>query len=102
MTVDSQVIATKLFRIAQEAVHNAMKHGEATRVLITLSRRSDKITLAIRDNGIGIPRNLPHANGMGMGIMQHRAESIGAAIKSMQGSERRHRGGLHSRRARLR
>ena len=58
--------------IAQEAVTNARKHGEASRVLITLKNSSGGITLSIRDNGVGIPHNRP-VTGIGMKSMNHRA-----------------------------
>ena len=71
---------THLFRIAQEAINNAMKHGQATRVVITLKLEAGMVTLSIRDNGIGIPRKRP-STGMGMRIMTHRATAIGATLK---------------------
>jgi signal transduction histidine kinase len=81
VVIESQVVATNLFRIAQEALNNARRHGEASRVLITLKRGPEGITLAIRDNGIGIPLDLPRSGGMGMQIMNHRATAIGAMIE---------------------
>ncbi|MCX6967307.1 MAG: PAS domain S-box protein [Verrucomicrobia bacterium] len=76
--LQSQKAATHLFRIAQEAVNNAIKHGQARKVLITLKNDSGEVSLSIRDNGIGIPPEIPESRGMGMEIMNHRAEVIGA------------------------
>lgn len=78
--IESQDVATHLFRIAQEAVNNAMKHGQASQVSITLKGAGNGVTLSIRDNGIGIPRKLPASGGMGLQIMNHRAAAIGAVV----------------------
>ena len=79
--LENEVVATHLFRIAQEAVNNAMKHGEATRVVLELRRLPGAIRLSIRDNGRGIPRDLPLHGGIGLQIMQHRAEVVGATLQ---------------------
>ncbi len=69
-----QATATNLYRIAQEAVGNAIKHGASTRVAVSLRHAGrGQLTLAIRDNGTGIPpRPAGHA-GMGLQIMRYRA-----------------------------
>jgi signal transduction histidine kinase len=77
---DNQVVATHLFRISQEAMNNAMKHGQATRVVITLQNVDGKITLSIRDNGCGIPKGPPVSGGMGLQIMRHRTATIGGSL----------------------
>ena len=82
--VPNQATATHLFRIAQEAINNAMKHGEASRVLITLTNGVKGLVLAIRDNGIGIPVDVP-TTGMGMEIMRHRADAIGGTLSVSRG-----------------
>lgn len=88
VVVDNQVSATHLFRIAQEAVNNAMKHGQATQVLISLQNDSRGVTLSIRDNGVGIPRSLTASRGMGMQIMNHRASAIGANLRVRRAGKR--------------
>lgn len=72
--------ATHLFRIAQEAVNNAIKHGHSSRIriLLTVTRRG--LVLGIRDNGDGIRRRRPSANGMGLHIMQYRADAIRGSL----------------------
>ncbi|NQU11226.1 PAS domain-containing protein [bacterium] len=79
--VENNATATHLFRIAQEAVSNAIKHGRAKQVLITLSRRREGLELVVRDNGRGLPRKLPAGDGMGLQIMQYRAAAIGATLQ---------------------
>ena len=86
--VEDQTAATHMFRMAQEAVNNAMKHGQATKVRITLEEVDGAVTLSIRDNGIGIPRDLPVSKGMGMQIMNHRAAAIGAMLSVRRAGSR--------------
>jgi len=78
--ISDQTVATHLFRIAQEAVANARKHGEARRVVVALKRSREGVVLSIRDNGIGIPTVRRASAGMGLKIMNHRAEAIGARL----------------------
>jgi signal transduction histidine kinase len=68
--------ATQLYRIAQEAINNASRHGKATVVDIRLSSTNEDVTMVIEDNGCGIPQPLPRNGGMGLSIMQYRARII--------------------------
>ena len=68
-----------LYHIAQEAVNNAVKHGKAGNILISLRRAGLHFTLTIEDDGIGIPQPAP-STGMGLHIMSHRAKMIGGAL----------------------
>jgi len=85
--LENETISTHLFRITQEALNNARKHGEADRVVIGLRKIHGGLTLTIRDNGIGIPAKLPRRSGMGLGIMKHRAAEIGATLSVRRGSK---------------
>lgn len=67
-----------LFRIAQEAVTNAVKHARPKQVTITLESDEEHITLSVEDDGCGMPKNLDKAQGMGLRIMNYRARIIGA------------------------
>lgn len=78
--VTDHAVATHLYRIAQEAVSNAVKHGKADATLIRLKAGGDQIVLHIHDNGRGIPDPLPPGRGMGLRIMQYRAGIIGGSI----------------------
>ena len=75
------VVAGHLYRIAQEAVNNAVKHARAKHVTIRLAR--DKVTLVMEvvDDGVGLAksRGVP-ASGVGLGVMQHRAGEIGGNL----------------------
>lgn len=72
---------THLFRIAQEAVSNAVKHGQATEVSIALAFSADRIRLRIRDNGVGFSDSKAGNGGMGVPIMLHRARIIGGTLE---------------------
>jgi PAS domain S-box-containing protein len=72
--------AVHLFRIAQEAVSNAIKHGKAPRVEIHLRAVGTRVVLIVKDHGSGLPRALPRRGGMGLRIMQYRAGAIGASL----------------------
>jgi signal transduction histidine kinase len=78
--VEENTVATHLFRIAQEAVSNAVKHGKASRVEIALNALPNELTLAVKDNGSGIPADVGHAKGMGLRIMQYRAAVVGGSL----------------------
>jgi signal transduction histidine kinase len=79
--IEDSSTAMNLFRIAQEAIQNAIKHGKATRVVIRLVRKSETIELAVKDNGKGLPKHFEKRQGMGLKIMDHRASMIGAELQ---------------------
>jgi signal transduction histidine kinase len=78
--VTDNALATQLYRIAQEAGHNAVKHGCATHLTIRLTSEGGFLKLTIHDNGAGFSREGGAAGGMGLQIMRHRAEAIGATL----------------------
>jgi signal transduction histidine kinase len=73
-------VATQLYRIAQEAVINAARHGKAKNIKIRLDYMDDKIVLTITDDGIGLPEGALNSDGMGLRIMAYRADMIGATF----------------------
>lgn len=77
--------ALHLYRIAQEAAHNALKHGHPKRICIGLERQASMLCLQVEDDGRGLPTRRPTKAGMGLTIMKHRASSIGAAIELGRG-----------------
>jgi len=70
----------ELYKIAQEAVTNAIKHGKAKNILITLEPSGDRFLLSVKDDGIGFLQNDGKLTGMGIRIMQYRARVIGASL----------------------
>lgn len=74
--------AIQLYRIAQEAVGNAIKHSNADRIDICLSSTSTDLHLSIQDNGIGVPDHSPgKGTGMGLLTMSHRAKMLGGHLQ---------------------
>lgn len=84
--VANNITATHLYRIAQEALNNALRHGEATEIDILLGQSPHALQLEVADNGIGFE---PKGNlgtdavgdGMGLRIMDYRAATIGAELR---------------------
>jgi two-component system CheB/CheR fusion protein len=75
--VDNPSTAAHLYRIAQEAVSNAVRHGRATQIEIALEESDSGTQLSVSDNGGGFPDPLPRHDGMGLRTMADRARSIG-------------------------
>jgi PAS domain S-box-containing protein len=71
----------QLYRIAQEAVSNALKHGRAKNIVISLRPQEAGFELSIEDDGAGIAEGAERSGGMGLAIMRYRAESIGAQLE---------------------
>jgi PAS domain S-box-containing protein len=74
-------VATHLYRVAQEAVHNAIKHGRAKHVVISLAAGQNEAVLKVQDDGCGMPDVLPNQSGMGLRIMNYRAGMIGGTLR---------------------
>jgi PAS domain S-box-containing protein len=73
-------VATHLYRIAQEAVSNAIRHGEATRIDIALVKTPERVSLLVEDDGKGLPEQAARRRGMGLRIMRYRAGVIGGSL----------------------
>ena len=80
VSFEGPMIANELYRIAQEAIHNAIRHGEARQITIRLSERGGEVWLAILDNGRGCAGTSPEVPGMGLRVMRYRASLIGAEL----------------------
>jgi PAS domain S-box-containing protein len=79
--VDDNTVAMHLYRIAQEAVTNAVKHGGAKKIVICLAESEDKCILTITDDGLGLPEPYTKNQGTGLQIMKYRAATIGASLE---------------------
>jgi PAS domain S-box-containing protein len=88
--VGDHAVAHHLFRIAQEAIQNAVKHGHARRIWLALANGDGRLALAIEDNGAGFDPAKPQPTGMGLHNMQTRARLIGGTLDI----RRRPRGGM--------
>ena len=73
-------LANHLYRIAQEAVRNAVRHGQARTIRLHLTVTRAKVSLAITDDGIGMPEQAMDATGMGLKIMRYRARMLGGEV----------------------
>ena len=88
LRVSDPVVATHLYRIAQEAITNAIRHGRAGSVHLALAREPEGggLMLTIRDDGVGLPPpDQRRREGMGLRIMAHRARMIGATLDVVPG-----------------
>ena len=70
-----------LYRIAQEALTNALKHANANSIRVTLDVERDRVRLEICDDGEGVKDAGPHTPGLGLRTMQYRASMIGARFE---------------------
>ncbi|MEL6272366.1 MAG: GAF domain-containing sensor histidine kinase, partial [Chloroflexota bacterium] len=77
LSPDTQIA---IYRIAQEALNNAVKHANAANVIINLNLSDDENYITVQDNGDGIPADRARHDSLGMKIMRERAESIGANL----------------------
>jgi PAS domain S-box-containing protein len=73
--------ALHLFRIAQEAVNNSVRHSQATHIRIELDTIDGATTLAVHDDGIGMPASNSRGKGMGISVMHYRARMIGGSLE---------------------
>jgi signal transduction histidine kinase len=69
-----------LYRIAQEALNNIVKHAQASQVNIRLTQDSAGATFEIRDDGVGFDPDSRSPSSMGLNIMRERAEGVGATL----------------------
>ena len=68
------------YRVAQEAIHNAIRHGQARQIKVELAVNNAQLCLKVFDNGKGFPPDSKSYSGMGLHIMQFRANSIGGHL----------------------
>lgn len=85
--VPDPTTATHLYRIAQEAVQNAIRHAHATTIVIGLTCDDRSVVLSVVDDGQGVQRPPSH-RGMGLAIMDYRARTIGGHLKIGPGPQR--------------
>jgi len=79
--IHDNTLATNVYRVAQEAVNNAVKHGRPKRIWITLAKSGDTCTLTVENDGLDFPADAPGGGGMGLRIMSHRAELIHGRVE---------------------
>ena len=85
LSVDNRNASTHLFRLAQEAINNAVKHGKAHRIGILLGTAGDRAVLRITDDGVGFPPEGARRTGLGLRIMTYRAQKVGGTLDIQPG-----------------
>jgi signal transduction histidine kinase len=78
--IEDVATGTHLYRIAQEAVQNALRHGKPSRIVTSLSQVRERAQLSIEDDGAGLPEGWQNGRGLGTRIMAHRALMIGGEL----------------------
>ncbi len=80
-------VATNLYRIAQEAITNAIKHGKARTIAIALAGDAEALTLRVDNDGLAFPAGEAPGKGMGLSIMRYRAEMIEGLLDIRKGPD---------------
>ena len=78
--ISNNIFATHLYRIVQEAINNAVKHGRAKHIFISLKPAGGRFALAVTDDGLGFSNETKKSGGMGLHIMNYREGVVGAAL----------------------
>jgi PAS domain S-box-containing protein len=78
--IENQSRALHLYRIIQEAVNNAVKHGKAGRIDIQILEHDHHLSVEIQDDGIGFSNHLSDQDGKGIQIMEYRAKMMGGKL----------------------
>src|SRR3984885_2460382 len=84
--IHDTVAGNNLYRIAQEAINNALKHGHCKNISIGLGAVDEEVILTVKDDGIGFPVSKEFGSGMGLHIMNYRAKMIGASLDIRRGA----------------
>ncbi|MFN2475006.1 MAG: PAS domain S-box protein [Chthoniobacterales bacterium] len=79
--LDDNTTATHVYRIAQEAITNAMKHSKGSSVVLRIQRLPDGCELSVRDDGEGFAAGASTRQGRGLNIMKHRARLINGEVQ---------------------
>jgi signal transduction histidine kinase len=74
-------VTEQLYKIAQEALSNAVKHGKAKQITITLSQTDGQLVLCVRNDGVPFPTTYKPTNRMGLRIMNYRAHTIQGTLE---------------------
>ena len=88
VSIDNNIELKQLFRIAQEAVTNAVKHGKAKKIHINLNSTDDGCILSVKNDGKDFPKTMPmNKKGLGLKIMEYRTGMIGGSLDIRKGDK---------------
>jgi PAS domain S-box-containing protein len=87
MELPDHATSMELYRITQEAVSNALRHGKARQITLSILPKANSLLLRIQDDGIGFPNQPPEGQGLGIRIMEYRAALIGGIFSIQRGDE---------------
>jgi len=79
--INDHSMALHLYRIIQEAINNAVKHGKADRIVVRLSRNEHHTSISVDDDGVGFCQDSEKGDGVGLQIMKHRAALMGGILE---------------------
>ncbi len=85
VSINDVSVATNLYRIAQEAITNAIKHGHAKNIMIGLVAERSCLRLTIENDGVDFPAGSSCEDGMGLRIMRYRAEVMNSLMEVRKG-----------------
>jgi PAS domain S-box-containing protein len=80
VVVEDRAIAMQLYRIAQEMIHNAVRHAQASHITLSLNRKDRQLELSVSDDGKGFQPDSGEKAGYGLRIMRYRAAMIGCEL----------------------
>jgi len=87
VSVKNLVEAKQIYRIVQEAITNAIKHGKANNINIKLRFIKGGTVLSVKNNGLDFPKLPPKSKGMGLKIMKYRTDLIGGSLDIRKGDK---------------
>ena len=86
-SIKDRFVALHLFRLAMEAINNALRHAQPRNISVSLKTTPLGATLEVRDDGKGLPSGAPERSGLGLRTMQYRADTIGAQLSIQPGQD---------------
>ena len=89
LEIENHSKALHLFRIVQEAINNAVKHGNANNIDIRLSENTHHLLVEVQDDGVGFSSQANDHEGKGIQIMKHRARMMGGNLELIRTNQNR-------------
>ena len=87
VSVKNLVEAKQIYRIVQEAITNAVRHGKANNININLRLTKKGTVLSVENDGLDFPKSSPNAKGFGLKIMEYRTDLIGGSLDIRRGTK---------------